>query len=181
MDHDILTLIVLKSDITTIIDLLVLNKEYNEFLKRNHIWKMLYERDFFDHIDSVIKHTFFNKYVSCHKIVLFSKKYNYDVTKIYNLQEIKLAYKTLEKFPTEIGQLQNLQELHFSNNQITTIPAEIGQLQNLQRLYLSNIQITMIPAEIGQLHNLQGLDLYNNQITTIPVEIGQLQNLIIHR
>ena len=93
---------------------------------------MLYERDFIDYFENILKHTFFDKYVACHKIVLFSKKYNYNVTEIYNLQTINLSCKTLKKIPAEIGQLQNLQRLNLSNNQITTIPAEIGQLQNLQ-------------------------------------------------
>ena len=134
MASDILTLIVLKSEITTIINLSFLNKEYNEFLKKNYIWKMLCERDFINYFENILKHTFFDKYVACHKIVLFSKKYNYNITEIYNLQTIDLSCKTLKKIPVEIGQLQNLQELRLYDNQITTIPAEIGQLQNL-RIY----------------------------------------------
>ena len=38
--------------------------------------------------------------------------------------------------------LYNLQELNLSTNQLTEVPREIGNLTNLQRLYLSNNQLT---------------------------------------
>ena len=89
---------------------------------------MLCERDFINYFENILKHTFFDKYVACHKIVLFSKKYNYNITEIYKLQTIDLSCKTLKTIPAEMCQLQNLQELYLYSNQITMIPAETCQL-----------------------------------------------------
>ena len=95
----------------------------------------------------------------------------------FNLPELNLSFKGLERLPSEVGSLTQLQNLELFGNKLSDLPYAISNLTKLSTLGLWYNQFQEVPKELFQLTNLTALDLFENQLESIPSEIGKLTKL----
>ncbi len=109
-----------------------------------------------------------------------------DVSRIKNLEKLRIGTYTDLSQPVESGNLKSLKHLTISrlknpngenpNLQNVILPVEIGKLENLEELHVFYF-LKKLPSGITGLPKLQVLNLRKNNLNSLPTEIAQLQNL----
>ena len=107
------------------------------------------------------------------------------ISKLYNLEELRLSHTGLVGFPESILKLKKLKKLEICNqwanitiiNKIDSIPPEIKRLENLELLNLGSLKLEKLPNELGSLVKLKNLELYANKISSLPESFINLKNL----
>ncbi|MBN1923526.1 MAG: leucine-rich repeat domain-containing protein [Nanoarchaeota archaeon] len=99
------------------------------------------------------------------------------ITRLVNLEELRLNRNPLFKFPEEILELKNLKSLMIQNININALPERIYLLSKLEDLTISNNNLKCLPESFWNLKNLKILDIVENEIKSIPESIRNLANL----
>jgi len=154
LEKDQLFLLATELDFPQLLKFCQTNKKINKLVcQRDDIWLYKLNKEFPDYrnyrITGSYKKIYETLFIRALETIKRTFKLDYNLDKLYNLQELKLNFNKIKEIPKEIGQLQNLQKLYLGYNQISEIPKEIGQLQNLQILWLSKNQIKEIPKFIN--------------------------------
>ncbi len=100
-----------------------------------------------------------------------------EITKLRNLNILRIQKGKLKAIPENIGDLVNLTQLRLGNNQIEEIPESLCNLRNLQFLELNGNRITKLPKEFGNLTELQNLNIFANRISDFPTSCIKLIKL----
>jgi len=109
-----------------------------------------------------------------------SKNIPLEISKLVNLEELRLRANDFEGEAPELSDLIHLKVINFDFNDLTYVPLEnYSQLSNLEELRLrSNDFYRSLPAEISDLSELRILDLqYNSFYGSIGIGISQLYKL----
>jgi len=100
------------------------------------------------------------------------------LSKLVNLESLKLVSTGLQIIPEEITGLPNLKQLVLNHNEIEYIPRSIVKMDNLRDLRVSYNPITSFPDYLCDLINLRRLDINNTQIKELPNHFGNLNKLV---
>lgn len=92
--------------------------------------------------------------------------------------KMDLSYKKLDqKDYQKLSKLRDLQVLKLSGNEITEFPKNFGDLFNLVYLASYNNPFTVFPEDLKKLYNLCHLELSHTKIDSIPACIAYLPKL----
>lgn len=105
------------------------------------------------------------------------KDYN-KISKIKDLQVLKLSGNEIKEFPKNFGDLTNLVYFASYNNPFTALPEDLKKLQTLYHLELSHTKIDSIPASIAYLSKLKTIKFTDTDDTLkLPTTLRYLKNL----
>jgi Leucine-rich repeat (LRR) protein len=100
------------------------------------------------------------------------------LSKLKDLQVLKLSGNEVSEFPKNIGDLYNLVYFCSINNPFTAFPEDLKKLQNLYHLELSYTKIDSIPASIAYLSKLKTIKFTDTDDTLkLPTTLKYLKNL----
>jgi internalin A len=99
------------------------------------------------------------------------------VTKLVELQSLKLRQNELTTLPESLGKLTQLRKLDLSQNRLSQLPEFLGQLTQLEELNIAENQLTALPESLGKLFRLKQLNLFENRLTVLPEFLSQLTQL----
>ncbi|XP_052113019.1 putative disease resistance RPP13-like protein 1 isoform X6 [Arachis duranensis] len=102
------------------------------------------------------------------------------MSKLYNLQTLKLKGAYLEKLPSNMQDLVNLLHLDLSYTEIEVLPESLSELHNLQTLKLRECEnLKKLPSKMKDLINLHHLDIEGTEIEEMPKRMSKLKDLQI--
>lgn len=111
-------------------------------------------------------------------------KHSYDfkeviniLSKIENLEILRISDFQIKQFPEEIFKLNKIKKLYLNNNSINHLPKEIGKMSNLEILDIGYNDLEFIPKEISKLDKLKLICLRKNKIKRIPHQILRMESL----
>jgi leucine-rich repeat protein SHOC2 len=100
------------------------------------------------------------------------------LSKLKDLQVLKLSGNEVTEFPKNIGDMFNLVYFCSINNYFTGFPSDFKKLQNLYHLELSFTNIDSIPAEIAYLRKLKTFKFTDTDDTLkLPTTLKYLKGL----
>ncbi|XP_010279027.1 PREDICTED: putative disease resistance protein RGA1 [Nelumbo nucifera] len=101
------------------------------------------------------------------------------IGELKHLRYLDLSYNLdIETLPTSITKLQNLQTMKVRNCEVEKLPEDIGNMKSLRLVDLSwNWTIKALPASTTKLENLHTLNLSSCHLEELPEDIGKLENL----
>lgn len=100
------------------------------------------------------------------------------LSKITDLQALKLSTNELTNYPDNFDALYNLIYFASYNNKLTTFPPNLKPFSNLHYLELQHTAIDSIPAQIAYLNKLQSFKFGNTDDTLkLPTTLHFLKNL----
>lgn len=100
------------------------------------------------------------------------------LTKLKDLQVLKLSGNEVKEFPKNFGDLFNLVYLASYNNPFTVFPEDFKKLYNLNHLELSYTKIDSIPASIAYLPKLKTIKFTDTDDTLrLPTTLRYLKKL----
>ncbi len=118
----------------------------------------------------------FDKYGPFGSQVFTDLKVALDVEK--NVYKMDLSYKKLEpKLYAKLSKLKDLQALKLNGNEINTYPPNFGDLYNLLYFASYNNEFTSFPSDLKKLGNLNYLEFFGSKIDSIPADIAYLSKL----
>lgn len=85
------------------------------------------------------------------------------ISKLTNLETLKLANMGINKLPNEIGKLVKLRKLILNHNILTELPKEICKLDKLELLSIISNKLVKLPDEMFKLTNLKILNISHNK------------------
>ncbi len=122
------------------------------------------------------QHNEFDKYGPFGSQVFTDLKVALDVEK--NVYKMDLSYKKLEpKLYAKLSKLKDLQALKLNRNEINTYPPNFGDLYNLLYFASYNNEFTSFPSDFKKLGNLNYLEFFGSKIDSIPADIAYLSKL----
>ena len=80
----------------------------------------------------------------------------------FGVVRLDLRRKGFSRIPDAVTKLTEVQELKLDDNNLTELPTSINKLKNLIRLNLNRNKLTELPPEIGDLMKLRTLDVSEN-------------------
>nr|DAD29832.1 TPA_asm: hypothetical protein HUJ06_031300 [Nelumbo nucifera] len=95
------------------------------------------------------------------------------IGELKHLRYLDLSYNPhIGTLPTSITKLQNLQTMKLTNCGLEKLPEDIGNMKSLRLVDLSwNCSINALPASITKLENLHTLDLAGSSLEKLSVDI----------
>ena len=95
-----------------------------------------------------------------------------------NVYKMDLSYKKLDpKLYAKLSKLKDLQALKLSGNEISTYPPKFGDLYNLIYFASYNNEFKSFPPDLKKFGNLNYLEFFGSKIDSIPSEIAYLSRL----
>ncbi len=105
------------------------------------------------------------------------KDYN-KLSKLKDLQVLKLSGNEITEFPKNIGDMNNLLYFASYNNAFTSFPDDFKKLYGLNHLELSHTKIDSIPASIAYLSKLKTIKFTDTDDTLkLPTTLRYIKNL----
>jgi len=120
--------------------------------------------------------TEFDKYGIFGSKVYTDLKLALDITK--NVYKMDLSYQKIDpKLYPKISKLKDLQALKLSGNDINQFPGDFTDLYNLQYFATYNNAFTQFPENLKNWANLSYLEFFATKIDSIPSDIAYLSKL----